>query len=195
MWYNKDQKVHNINKMKNDKNYIDNKRFYQEMVEYKKELEYAKENGLPKPPATEFMGKCFLDIANGLSYRPNFINYTYKEEMISDGIENCLQYCSNFDPEASKNPFSYFTQIIYYAFIRRIEKEKKQSYIKSKIAMKMIDEQTLADFSDQDDANSKQYLENLVSTDPENIVNFEKQLEKRKQGRRKYKKTLERFME
>ena len=65
-----------------------------------------------------------LKIANGLSYRPNFINYTYRQEMISDGIENCLQYIHNFDPEKSKNPFAYFTQIIYYAFIRRIQKEK-----------------------------------------------------------------------
>ena len=188
--------IHPIeDEMKKNKNYIDNKVFYEEMVEYKKNLEQARNEGLPDPPATEFMGKCFLDIANGLSYRPNFINYTYKEEMIADGIENCLQYCSNFNPDASKNPFSYFTQIIYYAFVRRIEKEKKQTYIKSKLAMKMIDEKTLAEYSDQDNGDSKQYLENLVTTDPENIINFERQLEKRKQGRKKYKKNLERFME
>ena len=180
--------------MKKTKNYIDNKLFYQEMVEYRKDITKAREEGLPDPPATEFMGKCFLDIANGLSYRPNFINYTYKEEMIADGIENCLQYCSNFDPEASKNPFSYFTQIIYYAFVRRIEKEKKQSYIKSKLAIKMMDEKRLAEFSEQDDDFAKQHLETLIQTDPENIVNFERQLEKRKQGRKKYKKNLERFM-
>ena len=92
------------------------------MVLFKKMVNEAREKGEEDPSATEYMGKCFLDIANGLSFRPNFINYTYKEEMISDGIENCLQYCSNFNPDASKNPFSYFTQIIYYAFVRRIEK-------------------------------------------------------------------------
>ena len=182
-------------KMSSNKHYVDNKMFYQGMVVFKAKVEYARKNDLPDPSATEFMGKCFLDIANGLSFRPNFINYTYKEEMISDGIENCLQYCSNFNPDASKNPFSYFTQIIYYAFIRRIEKEKKQSYIKSKLAIKMMDEQTLAEFSEQDDDSAKQYLETLITTDPENIVNFEKQLEKRKKGRKKYKKNLERFME
>jgi hypothetical protein len=76
-----------------------------------------------------------LDIATHLSYRPNFINYPYREEMISDGIENCVMYASNFNPEKSKNPFSYFTQIIYYAFLRRIQKEKKQSYVKYKMTM------------------------------------------------------------
>jgi DNA-directed RNA polymerase specialized sigma24 family protein len=86
--------------------------------------------GEEPPIVTDYIGSCFLKIANGLSYRPNFINYTYRQDMISDGIENCLQYIHNFDPEKSKNPFSYFTQIIYYAFIRRIQKEKKQSHVK-----------------------------------------------------------------
>ena len=85
------------------------------------------------PPVTNYIGECFLKIATHLSYRPNFINYTYRDEMISDGIENCLQYVKNFNPEKSKNPFAYFTQIIYYAFLRRIAKEKKQSHIKNKM--------------------------------------------------------------
>jgi hypothetical protein len=88
------------------------------------------------PSITDFMGVCFLKIANGLSYRPNFINYTYKQEMISDGIENCLQYLHNFDPEKSNNPFAYFTQIIYYAFLRRIQKEKKQAHVKHQLISK-----------------------------------------------------------
>ena len=82
------------------------------------------------------MGECFLKIANHLSYRPNFINYTYKDDMISDGIENCLQYVANFNPDKSDNPFAYFTQIIYYAFIRRIQKEKKQTEIKQRLIQK-----------------------------------------------------------
>ena len=86
-----------------------------------------------KPPVTNYIGECFLKIANHLSYRPNFINYTYRDDMISDGIENCLQYMYNFNPDKSKNPFAYFTQIIYYAFIRRIQKEKKQTLIKNKL--------------------------------------------------------------
>ena len=80
----------------------------------------------------EYAGECFLKIAERLSHRPNFINYAFREEMVSDGIENCVMYAGNFNPEKSTNPFAYFTQIIYFAFLRRIEKEKKQLYIKYK---------------------------------------------------------------
>ena len=93
----------------------------------------AKKRNRKKPDVTNYIGECFLKIANHLSYRPNFINYTYRDDMISDGIENCLQYMNNFDPDKSDNPFAYFTQIIYYAFIRRIQKEKKQMQVKAKI--------------------------------------------------------------
>merc|ERR1712078_761039 len=100
------------------------------MKEYKLLCEKAEKKGKERPPVTNYIGGCFLKIANHLSYRPNFINYTFRDDMISDGIENCLQYLGNFNPEKSKNPFAYFTQIIYYAFIRRIQKEKKQVVIK-----------------------------------------------------------------
>ena len=113
--------------------YIDNKEFHAAMIAWKELCKEAEEAGEEKPQVTNYIGECFLKIANGLSYRPNFINYTYRSEMVSDGIENCLQYIHNFDPEKSKNPFAYFTQIIYYAFLRRIQKEKKQTHIKNKI--------------------------------------------------------------
>ena len=113
--------------------YVDNKKFLAAIVERKELHKEAEEAGESKPQISNYLGECILKIANHLSYRPNFINYTYKEEMISDGIENSLQYIDNFDPEKSKNPFAYFTQIIYYAFIRRIAKEKKQQKIKDKI--------------------------------------------------------------
>ena len=116
--------------------YIDNKEFHQAMIEWKELCKEAEEAGEEKPPVTNYIGECFLKIANGLSYRPNFINYSYRSEMVSDGIENCLQYIHNFDPEKSKNPFAYFTQIIYYAFLRRIQKEKKQAHIKNKMIEK-----------------------------------------------------------
>ena len=101
-------------------------------MKWKKDVKAALKAGKSEPPVTDYIGKCFLDIAERLSYRPNFINYPFRDEMVGDGIENCLMYASNFDPAKSKNPFSYFTQIIYYAFIRRIQKEKKQNYIKYK---------------------------------------------------------------
>ena len=86
-----------------------------------------------KPRIPNYLGDCFLKIATHLSYKPNFVNYMFREDMISDGIENCVQYIHNFDPEKSKNPFAYFTQIIHFAFLRRIQKEKKQLDIKNKM--------------------------------------------------------------
>jgi hypothetical protein len=112
--------------------YVDNEKFLKEMVIYKREYNTAKEAGEDPPMISEYVGECFMKIANRLSYRPNFINYAFRDDMISDGIENCVQYIKNFDPEKSSNPFAYFTQIIYYAFIRRIQKEKKQLYVKYK---------------------------------------------------------------
>ena len=120
-------------KAKNKPHYVDNKKFLQAMIEYRDKCKKAEEKNRKKPDVTNYIGECFLKIANHLSYRPNFINYTYRDDMISDGIENCLQYMNNFDPEKSDNPFAYFTQIIYYAFIRRIQKEKKQMQVKAKI--------------------------------------------------------------
>ena len=81
----------------------------------------------------EYLGSCFNKIATHLSYKPNFVNYMFREDMICDGIENCVQYIHNFNPEKSTNPFAYFTQIIHYAFLRRIQKEKKQMEIRTKI--------------------------------------------------------------
>ena len=120
-------------KAKNKPHYVDNKKFLQAMIEYRDKCKKAEERNRKKPPVTNYIGEWFLKIANHLSYRPNFINYTYRDDMISDGIENCLQYMNNFDPDKSDNPFAYFTQIIYYAFIRRIQKEKKQMQVKAKI--------------------------------------------------------------
>ena len=113
--------------------YVNNKEFLKAMIEWRERCAEAENIGEPQPPVTNYIGECFLKIATHLSYRPNFINYTYRDEMISDGIENCLQYVKNFNPEKSQNPFAYFTQIIYYAFLRRITKEKKQTHVRNKI--------------------------------------------------------------
>ena len=126
-----------MTKKKKGVHYVNNAEFLEAMKDWKQRCKDAEEAGDPQPPVTNYIGECFLKIANHLSYRPNFINYTYRDEMISDGIENCLQYASNFNPDKSKNPFAYFTQIIYYAFIRRIQKEKKQQHVKHKIIENM----------------------------------------------------------
>ena len=113
--------------------YVDNKKLLVAMVEYKESVDKSKDEDGERPRVPNYIGECIMKIAQHLSYKPNFINYTYKEEMISDGIENCLLYIDNFNPEKSSNPFAYFTQIIYYAFLRRIQKEKKQVDIKNKM--------------------------------------------------------------
>ena len=106
------------------------------LIKYREDKEIAAAKGLPKPPIPRYIGECFLKIANHLSFKPNFVNYMFKDDMICDGIENCVRYIHNFNPEKSKNPFAYFTQIIYYAFLRRIQQEKKQLEIKNKILEK-----------------------------------------------------------
>ena len=134
--------------------YVNNKEFLQAMIEYKEKGKKAEAGGRKNPPVTNYIGECFLKIANHLSYRPNFINYTFRDDMISDGIENCLQYLGNFNPDKSNNPFAYFTQIIYYAFVRRIQKEKKQTTIKHKLIQDAnYDDMTLQPGDDRDFKN------------------------------------------
>lgn len=110
--------------------YVNNLQFLEAIKEYRNLRKHAEENNLKMPQIPNYIGECILQIATHLSYKYNFLNYTYKDEMISDGIENCITYLNNFDPDKSSNPFAYFTQVIYYAFIRRIQREKKQSIIK-----------------------------------------------------------------
>ena len=121
---------------KKSEHYVNNKELLEALIVYREKVAIAKEKDLPKPRITNYLGSCFLKIATHLSYKPNFVNYMFRDDMISDGIENCVQYIPNFDPEKSRNPFAYFTQIIHYAFLRRIQKEKKQLDIKNKIIEK-----------------------------------------------------------
>jgi len=135
---------------KRSEHYVNNKEFLAAIIEYKKSIRDAEAAGEPKPRITNYLGECFLKIATHLSYKPNFVNYMFKDDMICDGIENCVQYINNFDPEKSSNPFAYFTQIIHYAFLRRIQKEKKQLEIRQKIIERSgFDEVFVADESDK----------------------------------------------
>ena len=172
--------------------YVNNKHFLEAITEWKEKVKDAESLGEDRPPVTDYIGECFLKIAQHLSFRPNFINYSYKEEMIGDGIENCLQYVNNFDPEKSKNPFSYFTQIIYYAFIRRIQKEKKQTHTKHKI----IEKSMMATFDQNplDDTNyGNQYMDylqkNMLPQDGQEV--YKANSSKKKET----KKSLENFYE
>ena len=181
--------------VKNKAHYVDNSEFLEAMIVYKKEYDDAIKNEKPLPIISEYLGSVFLKIAQRLSFRPNFINYAFKNDMISDGIENCLHYIHNFNPEKSSNPFAYFTQIIYYAFIRRIQKEKKQLYIKYK---SMQNYEIVPEYMDYDNSNN-----NFISiSDYKNsdfkvmvddfVDNFEKS--RKKKAIKKNESSLELFM-
>ena len=175
--------------------YVDNKKLYAEMQDYLNSVKEAEEAGDDKPRIPEYIGECLLKISNRLSTRPNFINYTYRDEMISDGIENCVNYIGNFNPEKSTNPFAYFTQIIYYAFLRRIQREKKQLYIKHKSLERSIvfDElSTHTDWASQGDQGAYITLDTPYMTDF--VENFERREAEKKELRKK-KKGLENFVE
>ena len=130
--------------------YVSNKDFFAAILERKELLRIAEEQGLPLPRISNYLGECILKIANNLAHKGNFNGYSFKEEMISDGIENCIKYFDKFNPEKSTNPFSYYTQIIYYAYLRRIAKEKKQYHIKHKIIQSVGN--TVFELQEHDDA-------------------------------------------
>jgi hypothetical protein len=146
-----------MTKRKRSEHYVINKEFLAALIKYREDKEIAEIQGKPKPPIPRYIGECFLKIANHLSFKPNFVNYMFKEDMISDGIENCVQYIHNFNPEKSQNPFAYFTQIIHYAFIRRITKEKRQLEIKNKILERSGFSEVFTDDNTIDGGNYSDY--------------------------------------
>ena len=145
-----------MGRRKRSEHYVNNKEFLAALIKHREDIEIAEIQGKDKPRIPRYIGECFLKIATHLSFKPNFVNYMFKEDMISDGIENCVQYIHNFNPEKSQNPFAYFTQIIHYAFLRRIQKEKKQLEIKNKILEKTGYEQVF-ERDTLDDSNYSDY--------------------------------------
>lgn len=128
-------------KPKNKPHYVNNREFSLAVVEYVKTVRAAESSGEEIPKVTNYIAECFLKIAEGLSHKSNFIRYTYREEMVMDAVENCLKAVLNYNIEAATrtgnpNAFAYFTQICYYAFLRRIAKEKKQQDVKFKFIEK-----------------------------------------------------------
>ena len=148
---------------KKKEHYVDNKQFLHELIIYRNKCAQAAEKGEPKPRVSNYIGECFLKIATHLSYRPNFINYMYREDMIGDGIENCIQYIHNFNPDKSSNPFAYFTQIVYYAYLRRIAKEKRQQSIREKILERKGYEEVFHT-DDLDNMSDMNYIKSRVET-------------------------------
>lgn len=164
--------------MKTTTHYVDNKKLFEELSKHRVLVLEAKENKTPKPRLSNYVGECILLIANKLSNRPNFINYPFKDEMISDGIENCLMYIDNFDPAKSNNPFAYITQIVYFAFIRRITKEKKHLYTKHKLIESSMIHNDHIEQSEWNEKTEQHYYENEHMNDF--VRSFEETMNKKK---------------
>jgi hypothetical protein len=176
--------------------YVNNVDFLEAIKVYQKKCVEAESSGDEKPQLPNYLGECILKIATKLANRPNFINYSYKDDMILDGIENCIMYFDNFNPEKSSNPFSYFTQIIYYAFLRRIEKEKKQSYIRGKL----IRDTTIESFETQGHDDGDDFYNGFIGFMQQHGT-FDDGFEERQKNKKKKKKvdldtiTLDTFIE
>ena len=174
------------------KEYVNKEDFHRALVDFKEKEKEHKEKNLPPPAINNYLGDCWMKIAEGLSHNYRFINYTYREEMIGDGIENCLRYFRNYDPVKYKNPFGYFTQIIYFAFVRRIEDEKDALYVKYKSTQQMgiLDEMELLEL---EDGTTKQF--ELYENIAEFIEKYETAKAKKKMEKMvKKPKGLENFL-
>jgi DNA-directed RNA polymerase specialized sigma subunit len=162
------------------RNYVNNKEFLQALIDYKKKREDAERNNEEPPIIPNYIGECIYQIANRLATKPNFAGYSYRDEMVSDGLENAIQAINNFDPNMSSNPFAYFTQIIWYAYLRRIEKEKKQLYIKHKVTEHAVISNTIIDKSGADSGEAS-----YVDLDSDYMNSFVTSFEKRLGNKRK----------
>lgn len=182
-------------KPKEKPHYVNNRQFSESVVEYCTNLKEAREKKVPLPIVTDYIAGCFLKIAEGLSHKSNFVRYTYREEMVMDAVENCLKAIENYDIEAATrsgnpNAFAYFTQISWYAFLRRIQKEKKQQDIK----LKYIFESDVSEFieeslnNNQEDYVSQSFVDHLkhrIDTVKESDAQFKEYIKEEKQRKRR----------
>jgi hypothetical protein len=146
--------------------YVDNKKFGKALEEYAIVVNAAKAENKTIPIVPNYIAECFLKIAEGLSHKVNFIRYTYREEMVMDAVENCLRAITNYNPNAetrtgTQNAFSYFTQICFFAFLRRIEKEKKQQDIKFKFIEQSGIEEFIASIEGDDTHGEQAFIDSL----------------------------------
>lgn len=167
-------------------NYVDKKEFFDEMVVWKKACKDAEDVGEPNPPMPDCIGEKIILIAEGVARMGNFSGYSYKDEMILDGIENCVKYGHNFDPDKSTNPFAYFSTMIYYAFLRRIQAEKKQAHIKKRcIELAIDDPRYKHDLNDM--GTSSETLYHIQQKLAGENIDYEKSISKNKSSSSKKK--------
>jgi len=159
--------------------YVDNEAFQAAMLERRAAVDAAKAAGIEKPQVSEYIGTCIYQIAKHLAYKANFIGYSYRDEMISDGIENCLRYVDNYDAYKYSKPFAYFTQINYYAFVRRIQKEKKQSAVKAKMIREIPFEMFDLQAHDENGDFTHAFMDFLQQNDSTDTSAFDKKKPKK----------------
>jgi DNA-directed RNA polymerase specialized sigma24 family protein len=174
--------------------YVDNQKFLEALKQRKLLVFEAENQGNEKPQVSNYLGECIYKIANHLSYKANFINYSYRDEMVADGIETSLRYIDNFDPEKSSNPFAYFTQIIYFAFLRRLTKEKKQSYIKNKILIENHFDSFELQEHDEDGMYDVTYSD-ILQTSEDFVEEYESNIQKKKKKKQQKEFQLDEFLE
>lgn len=180
--------------------YVDNKKFHQAIIEYHEKVKEAEALGKEKPRIPNYVGECIYKIAENLSTKPCFMNYSFRDEMISDGVENCILYFNDYNPHykgatnaPTINPFAYFTQIIYYAFLRRISKEEKSRYTVYKNYQEMMCT-TDASLMTDSDGNRLQPHSNYDNINT--FMNkFEKREQEKKDKRKQAKQGLNQFYE
>jgi hypothetical protein len=186
-------------KPKDKPHYVNNRDFSQALVEYIKSVKEAEEAGKEIPKVTNYIAISFLKIAEGLSHKVNFIRYTYRDEMVMDAVENCLKAIHNYDIEAATrsglpNGFAYFTQICWYAFLRRIAKEKKQQDIKIKfISQSPFDEFALANADEESIAAAHAFVDQLkgkIDQLKEKDTYFDSIVKEEKKKERKKRETV-----
>ena len=178
----------------NNPHYIDNEKFSKEVMDYVNLVKEAKKNNKEIPQISSYIGQCFINIANGLSRRPNFIGYTYRDEMVADGIENCLKAIPNYNIDTTTrtgkpNAFSYFSMITFYAFVRRIQKENKQRDIKEKIIINSVNIEDFINSDGTDQATADYVINTLKNNVSRNNTNEEK--EKKPKKRKKRQKVVD----
>ena len=186
---------------KKSEHYVNNADFSQAVVTYVRTVNEAKQASKTLPVVPDYIAQCFLSIAEGLSHKSNFIRYTYREEMVMDAVENCLKAIENYDIEAATrtgkpNAFAYFTQITWYAFLRRIAKEKKQQDIKERY----IDFAGVDAFADFDGDCDSEFIVDQVRQKTQRIrerdnaiKEFGKQEKKKQRAKRKVIDSFEQF--
>ena len=168
-------------KTKESEHYVNNKEFSQAVIEYVTSAKEAEEAGEEYPMVPNYIAECFLRISNRLSYKSNFINYTYRDEMVMDAVENCLKAIKNYNVEAATrsgnpNAFAYFTQISWYAFIRRINKEKRQQEIKMRYLSKTdLDTFMEGQFDRDEDPEMHAAITGYVDTLRQKMDEFQKE--------------------